>query len=69
MIYKVLYQDQPEEVPVRERTQSLYVEAESEPEVRLKLAERKINIEHIVLLSDEHLEYEQRSENFKVENL
>jgi DNA-dependent RNA polymerase auxiliary subunit epsilon len=69
MIYKVLYQDQPEEVPVRERTQALYVEAESEQDVRLKLAERKLNIEHIVLLTDEHLEYEQRSENFKVENL
>ncbi|MBB6455391.1 DNA-dependent RNA polymerase auxiliary subunit epsilon [Salirhabdus euzebyi] len=69
MIYKVFYQDLPEEVPVRERTKSLYVEAETEREVRTKLADRKLNIEHIVLLDEEHLGYEQQSEYYKVENL
>lgn len=34
MIFKVLYQEVPDEVPVRERTKSLYIEAESVREVR-----------------------------------
>ncbi|WP_102027502.1 DNA-dependent RNA polymerase subunit epsilon [Salirhabdus sp. Marseille-P4669] len=69
MIYKVLYQSQSGEVPVRERTQALYVEGESVRDVRNKLATQKINIEHIVELDEEHLEYEKRQENFKVEKL
>ncbi|MRG85563.1 DNA-dependent RNA polymerase subunit epsilon [Salinibacillus xinjiangensis] len=69
MIYKVLYQENPEEVPIRERTQALYVEAESEQMIRRKLSDRNINIEHIVLLNENHLEYEKRQENFEVEKL
>ena len=34
MIYKVYYQENAVEVPVRENTKSLYVEADSEREVR-----------------------------------
>ncbi|QDP40037.1 DNA-dependent RNA polymerase subunit epsilon [Radiobacillus deserti] len=67
MIYKVLYQEVPTEVPVRERTKSLFVEAESERKVRTFLADRKINIEFIQQLDDAHLEYEKTSEDFAVE--
>ncbi|GAA0494514.1 DNA-dependent RNA polymerase subunit epsilon [Salinibacillus aidingensis] len=69
MIYKVLYQESPEEVPIRERTQAMYVEAESEREIRKKLSDRNVHIEHIIQLSEKHLEYEQGSENFEVEKL
>ncbi|WLR52151.1 DNA-directed RNA polymerase subunit epsilon [Bacillus tianshenii] len=69
MIYKVFYQDYQLEAPVRERTKSLYVEAESERKVREKLKGRDINIEFIQSISGAHLEYEQQSEDFKVENL
>ncbi|RYG74025.1 DUF1447 family protein [Lentibacillus lipolyticus] len=71
MIYKVYYQDLPDEIPVRERTQSLYVEAESEREVRDKLYDRnyEINIEFIQPLSDAHLNYEKESDQFEVENV
>lgn len=69
MIYKVLYQESPETAPVRERTKSLYVEAESEREVREKLIDRNINIEFIQQLDDIHLAYEQKSENFKIESV
>ncbi|SET92374.1 DNA-dependent RNA polymerase auxiliary subunit epsilon [Salinibacillus kushneri] len=69
MIYKVLYQENPEEVPVRERTQAMYVEAESERKIRKKLSYRNVHIEHIILLSENHLEYEKRSKDFEVENL
>ncbi|WP_144509423.1 DNA-dependent RNA polymerase subunit epsilon [Bacillus sp. FJAT-22090] len=67
MIYKVYYQENALEVPVRENTKSLYVEAESEREVRSILKDRKYNIELIQLLEGNHLEYEQASPNYKVE--
>lgn len=69
MIYKVLYQELHGEVPVRERTQSLYLEAESERDVRKKLSNRKINIEFIHELDEAHLEYEKQSANFELENI
>ncbi|UJL47796.1 DUF1447 family protein [Virgibacillus sp. NKC19-16] len=69
MIYKVLFQELPHEVPVRERTKSLYVEAESEREVRNKLSDRELNIEYIHVLNEAHLNYEKQSENFTTENV
>lgn len=67
MIFKVLYQDLPGEVPVRERTKSLYIEAETERKARKNLADRNINIEFIQVLDGEHLQYEQQSEIYKLE--
>ncbi|WP_270181713.1 DNA-dependent RNA polymerase subunit epsilon [Alkalihalobacillus sp. CinArs1] len=69
MIYKVYYQETKKEVPVRERTNSLYVEANSEREVRYKLKERNYNIEFIQTVEDEFLEFEQKSEHFELENV
>lgn len=68
MIYKVLYQESFES-PSRESTKTIYVEAESEREVRQKLASRNLNIEYIQLLSEKHLAYEKQSEDFKLENV
>ncbi|MDX8044874.1 DNA-directed RNA polymerase subunit epsilon [Gracilibacillus sp. S3-1-1] len=67
MIYKVLYQENKTEIPVREHTKSLYIEASSERKVRETLKERNVNIELIQALSEAHLEYEQQSPAFKVE--
>ncbi|MBY7143781.1 DUF1447 family protein [Virgibacillus sp. NKC19-3] len=69
MIYKVLFQELPDEVPVRERTKSLYIVAESEREVRHKLSDRNLNIEYIHVLNEAHLNYEKQSENFTTENV
>ena len=66
MIFKVFYQDNAEEGPVREKTKTLYIEAESEREVRQKLQNRPINIEYIQPLEGAHLEYEKKSANFQV---
>ncbi|MEC1290048.1 RNA polymerase subunit omega 1 [Bacillus mojavensis] len=66
MIYKVFYQKKAEEVPVREKTDSLYIEGVSEREVRTKLKDKKFNIEFITPVDGAFLEYEQQSENFKV---
>ncbi|UQD51548.1 hypothetical protein C0971_05570 [Bacillus methanolicus] len=66
MIFKVFYQESMTQVPVREKTKTLYIEAESERDVRSKLADRAINIEFIQPISGAFLEYEQQKEDFKV---
>ncbi len=47
MIYKVFYQASNDEVPVREKTDSIFVEAQSEREVRSKLKQYNYNIEFL----------------------
>ena len=71
MIYKVYYQENVLEVPVRENTKSLYLEAEDVREARekLQLQGKGYNIEYIQLLEGNYLEYEQASEHYKLENL
>lgn len=66
MIFKVYYQELPLEVPVREKTKTIYVEAQSEREVRAKLLPFNYNIELVQALTGAHLEFEKQSENFKV---
>lgn len=69
MIYKVLYQELADEVPIRERTKTLYIEADSVRDVRNKLIDRDYNIEHIQELDEAHLNYEKQSEDFTLENV
>ncbi|MGO4887959.1 DNA-dependent RNA polymerase subunit epsilon [Anaerobacillus sp. MEB173] len=69
MIFKVFYQESFDQVPVRERTKSLYIEANTISEVRKKLADRQYNIEFITELSDAMLEYEQQLEDYELENV
>ncbi|MDN7241397.1 DNA-directed RNA polymerase subunit epsilon [Planococcus sp. N028] len=69
MIFKVFYQENRFEVPVRENTKSLYVEASTEREVRQHLKDRNYNIEFVQLLEGSHLEYEQASQNYEVESI
>ena len=51
---------------MRENTQSLYVEAQTEEQVRRYLKDRNFNIEFITKLEGAHLDYE-NSEHFNVE--
>ncbi|GGH74224.1 DNA-dependent RNA polymerase auxiliary subunit epsilon [Pullulanibacillus pueri] len=69
MIYKVFYQESKDQVPVRENTKALYIEASTEREVRQKLKDRNINIEYITALDEAMLNYEKNTENFKLESL
>ncbi|HLS08872.1 DNA-directed RNA polymerase subunit epsilon [Lentibacillus sp.] len=69
MVFKVLYQELPDEIPVRERTKSLYIEGSSERDVRRKLSDRNYNIEFIQILDDAHLAFEKKSEQFELENI
>lgn len=66
MIFKVFYQETKTEVPVREKTKSLYIKGESEREVRAKLENTPYNIEYILPIDGAFLEYEQQKEDFKV---
>ncbi|PLS02715.1 DNA-dependent RNA polymerase subunit epsilon [Neobacillus cucumis] len=69
MIFKVYYHLNVHEVPVRENTLSLYVEAETEKEVRDQLKGRDLMIEYVQKLEGEHLAYEQASPDFHVEQV
>lgn len=66
MIFKVFVQESKDEIPLRERTKAIYIEGESERDVRQKLKHTPYLIEYIYPLSEAHLEYEKQSENFKV---
>ncbi len=66
MIFKVYFQEKITEVPVRENTKTLYVEASSEREVRKKLLDRPYNIERIHAVEGPYLEYERQKEYFEV---
>lgn len=68
MIYKVYYQQNINDIPVRENTKTLYLEASSEREVRHYLKDRNYNIELVQLLEGNYLDYEQASPNFSLEN-
>lgn len=69
MIYKVYYQENTHQIPVRENTKSMYVEADSERTVREKLKIRGFNIEFIQALEGEHLSYEQADPHFEIEKV
>ncbi len=69
MIYKVYFQEKGQEVPVRENTKAIYLEADSEKDVRLALKSREYNIEFIQLLQGSYLDYEKQQEYFTVESL
>lgn len=76
MIYKVFYQENPDQSPKREKTQALYLEVDAKDELegRIKvrhLVENKTtyNIEYIELLSDKHLEYEKETGVFQLTEL
>lgn len=66
MIFKVYFQESAKQVPVREKTQTVYVEGDSEKDVRTKLADRPYNIEFVTPVTGAFLEYEQQNEDFKV---
>lgn len=49
------------EVPVRENTKVLYLEATSEKDVRTKLNKFAYNIEFVQSVTGNHLEYEKKT--------
>ncbi|MFD2443351.1 DNA-dependent RNA polymerase subunit epsilon [Bacillus sp. CGMCC 1.16607] len=66
MIFKVYFQESITQVPVRENTKILYVEGDSQKDVRIKLADRGYNIEFVEAVKGAYLEYEKQNEDFKV---
>ncbi|WP_409292017.1 DNA-dependent RNA polymerase subunit epsilon [Peribacillus sp. SCS-37] len=66
MIFKIYYQELASEVPVREATKSVFVEGDSERDVRQKVADRNYNVEYIAKVSGSYLTYEKQNEDFNV---
>ena len=66
MIYKVYYQESLKEVPVREKTKTVYVEADTVREVRQLLKSKNYNIEYVGEVTESYLSYEKQKEDFKV---
>lgn len=69
MVFKVLFQTSVGEAPVREKTKAIYIEANSEMEVRKKLIDKPYNIEFVLPVEGEYLQFEKQSENYKLENV
>ncbi|MBA9025039.1 MULTISPECIES: DNA-dependent RNA polymerase subunit epsilon [Bacillaceae] len=67
MVFKVYYQENSKNVPVREHTQSIYVEGDSERDVREKIKDFPYNIEYVETVTGAYYEYEKNNkEDFKV---
>lgn len=62
MYFKVSYQEDPSQVPLRETTKTLFLEAENKVEVRKILAEHTpYNVQYIQEIAGAHLEYEKEN--------
>lgn len=68
-VFKVFYQENIKEIPVRENTEVLYIEASGVPAVIKHLEDKNYNIEFVQELSEKHLEFEKESANFKLEKI
>ncbi|MDR3157383.1 MAG: DNA-dependent RNA polymerase auxiliary subunit epsilon family protein [Lactobacillales bacterium] len=67
MLLKVYYQEEGVRSPRREKTRSLYIEAESKVDVIEKLEKyTHYNIEYIVVLEGKFLDYEKEYTNFEL---
>lgn len=68
MIFKVMYQESKDQVPQRERTHSLYIEAEDKVDAIERISENTpYNIEFVQELNEAHLTYEkQTNPDFKL---
>lgn len=66
MIFKVFFQESKNQVPVREKTKTIYVKGETVREIRQKLKDYPYNIEYVGPIDGAFLEYEKQNEDFKV---
>lgn len=68
MIYKVFYQEDPDQTPQRESTHSLYAEAESIADLKKRITEKfNYGIEFVTEVNENDLDYEkQNNPEFKV---
>lgn len=66
MIFKVYFQESNKQVPVREKTKTIYVQGDSERDVRKKIADRQYNVEYVEAVEGNYYEYEKQKEDFEV---
>jgi DNA-dependent RNA polymerase auxiliary subunit epsilon len=66
MVFKVYFQENIKEVPVRENTKVLYIEGDSVRDVRKKIVDRGYNVELVQEVSGAFLDYEKQNEDYNV---
>lgn len=76
MIYKVFYQNNPNQSPRREQTQAIYIEIDAQNELDGRIQARQLiedktnfRVEYIELLSEKHLAYEKETGVFELTEL
>ncbi|OIM96672.1 hypothetical protein BIY40_02140 [Pediococcus acidilactici] len=67
MIFKIYYQESKKEMPRRENTRSLYIEADSQPEAIKRVEDHNPDLTSNKLkFRGKALEYEQQGVNYKL---
>lgn len=64
--FKVFYQENNKEIPVRENTKSMFIESSDKPSVLRYLENKNYNVEYVQEMTEEHLNFEKKSSDFKM---
>lgn len=64
--FKVFYQENNKEIPVRENTKSMFIESSDKPSVLRYLESENYNVEYVQEMTEEYLNFEKKSSDFKM---
>lgn len=64
--FKVFYQENNKEIPVRENTKSMFIESSDKPSVLRYLESKNYNVEYVQEMNEEYLNFEKKSSDFKM---
>ncbi|KXB58540.1 DNA-dependent RNA polymerase subunit epsilon [Gemelliphila asaccharolytica] len=64
--FKVFYQENNKEIPVRENTKSMFIESSDKPSVLRYLESKNYNVEYVQEMTEEYLNFEKKSSDFKM---
>ncbi len=64
--FKVFYQKNNKEIPVRENTKSMFIESSDKPSVLRYLESKNYNVEYVQEMTEEYLNFEKKSSDFKM---
>ena len=58
--FKVFYQENNKEIPVRENTKSMFIESSDKPSVLRYLESKNYNVEYVQEMTEEYLNFEKK---------
>ena len=64
--FKVFYQENNKEIPVRENTKSMFIESSDKPSVLRYLESKNYNVEYVQEMTEEYLNFKKKSSDFKM---